>query len=93
MPDDHEYFTDPQRLSRLPKRPWHINVYENAGTTNYQVQAGDGDVIGNFVDDDYDRPGAARAIAESIVKWANAEADSPPPSKPPPSTRGHLRLV
>jgi hypothetical protein len=93
MTSDHEFFTDPQRLSRLPKRPWHINVYENAGTTNYQVQAIDGEVIGNFVDADYEGPGAARAIAESVVKWANAEGDAPPPSKPPPTSRGHLRLV
>jgi hypothetical protein len=94
MPTDYEFFTDAQRLSRLPKRPWHINVYENSGSTNYQVQASDGDVIANLGDDDYDGPGAARAIAESIVKWANAEAESPPPPSQPPSTsRGHLRLV
>jgi hypothetical protein len=94
MPPEYEFFTDPQRLSRLPKRPWHINVYENSGTTNYQVQAADGEVIANFVDADYEGPGAARAIAESVVKWANAEGDAPPASKPPPPTgRGHLRLV
>ncbi len=90
---DYEFFTDPQRVSRLPKRPWHINVYENSGTTNYQVQSVEGDVIGNFVDADYDRPGAARAIAESIVKWGNAEPDVSPPSRSTPPPRGHLRLV
>jgi hypothetical protein len=94
MPPDYEFFTDPQRLSRLPKRPWHINVYENSGTTNYQVQAVDGEVIGNFVDADFEGPGAARAIAESVVKWANAEGNvAPPSSRPPPTSRGHLRLV
>ena len=93
MPPDYEFFTDPQRLSRLPKRPWHINVYENAGTTNYQVQATDGDVIGNFVDADYDRPGA-RAIAESDREVGERRGRRRRRlSRPPPSTRGHLRLV
>jgi hypothetical protein len=44
MPE-HEFFTDPQRVSRLPKRPWHIHVYENGGTTSYQVQADNGELV------------------------------------------------
>ncbi|HEX8790515.1 MAG TPA: hypothetical protein VF765_06155 [Polyangiaceae bacterium] len=90
---EHEFFTDPQRLSRLPKRPWHIHVHETGGTTAYQVQADDGGLVCSLVDADFDLPGAARAIAESLVKWANAEADAPPPSKSPPSVRPKLRLV
>lgn len=93
MPPDYEFFNDAQRLTRLPRRPWHINVYEGGGTTSYQVQASDGEVIATLVDADFERPGAARAVAESFVKWANAEADAPPPSKPPPPAKGHLRLV
>jgi hypothetical protein len=93
MTTDYEFLTDPQRVSRLPKRPWHIYVRESGGTTSYTVQANDGDVVASFVDADYDGPGAARAIAESLVKWSNAEPESPPPSTQTPSTRGHLRLV
>lgn len=90
---EYEFFTDPQRVSRLPKRPWHIHVYESAGTTSYQVQADDGELVCSLVDADFALPGAAKAIAESMVKWANAEADAPPPSKTPPSVRPKLRLV
>jgi hypothetical protein len=93
MTTDYEFLTDPQRVSRLPRRPWHVYLRESSGSTSYYVQADDGDVVASFVDSDYDRPGAARAIAESLVKWANAEAERPPPSTPPPSGRGHLRLV
>lgn len=92
MASDHEFLTDAQRLSRLPKRPWTLQVVESSGTTSYQVQSEDGDVVGTFVDADYEGPGAARAIAESLVKWGNAEPDVPSsPSAPP--RRGHLRLV
>jgi hypothetical protein len=90
---EYEFFTDPQRVSRLPKRPWHIHVYETGGTTSYQVQADDGELVCSLTDADFALPGAARAIAESMVKWANAEADAPPPSKTPPSVRPKLRLV
>jgi hypothetical protein len=92
MPE-YEFFTDPQRVSRLPKRPWHIHVYENAGTTSYQVQADNGELVCSLIDADYDLPGAARAVAESMVKWANAEAEAPPPAKSPPSVWPKLRLV
>jgi len=57
------------------------------------VQADDGELVGSFVDADYDMPGSARAIAESLVKWANVEAEATPPSKSPPSVRPKLRLV
>jgi hypothetical protein len=90
---EHEFFTDAQRVSRLPRRPWHIHVYESAGTTAYQVHAEDGELVCSLVDADYALPGAARAVAESLVKWANAEAEAPPPSKTPPSVRPKLRLV
>jgi len=94
MPPDYEFFTDPQRISRLPKRPWQVHAFEASGTTVYQVLSADGDVITTCNDAEFEGPGAARAIAESIVKWSNAEAEAPPTSKPPPATgRGHLRLV
>ena len=67
MTTDYEFLTDPQRLSRLPRRPWHVYLRESSGSTSYYVQADDGDVVASFVDSDYDRPGAARAIAESLV--------------------------
>jgi hypothetical protein len=70
---EDENLTDAQRTSRLPRRPWHINLYENSGVTSYQVQGADGEVIGQFSNDDYRIPGTARAIAESLVKWANEE--------------------
>ncbi len=73
-PQEGEALTEAQRTSRLPRRPWHINTYESYGITSYQVQGADGEVIGQFSNDDYRLPGTARAIAESLVKWANAEA-------------------
>ena len=93
MSSDHEFFTDPQRISRLPRRPWDVSTLEHGGTTSYQVVSADGDVVGSFADSDYDGPGAARAIAESIVKWANAEPVPAPPARSTPPGRGHLRLL
>ncbi len=64
--------TDAQRESRLPKGPWFINVFRYEGDTNYQVQAPSGEVIGDFRDGDYDGPGLARALAESLCHWRGA---------------------
>jgi hypothetical protein len=58
---------------KLPPGPWDMHIEHcGDGDRSYQIQAADGEIVGDWFDSHFDGPGAAEACARAIFGWAAA---------------------